>query len=64
MLELVIGTGLVLLLVFRGLPQVTDSADIICRVHGYLYECAGHPQQLYFILLHIVISVTGVFIVW
>ena len=63
-MELIIGSGLVFLLMLRGIPIVADSADIICELHGFLYECAGHPQELYLILLYIVIVITIGFIAW
>ena len=64
LLELIVGSGLAALLIFRGLPIVANKEDIICDLHGFLYECAGHPQELYFILLYIVIVITIGFIAW
>eukprot|EP00092_Neocalanus_flemingeri_P023673 GFUD01025675.1.p1 GENE.GFUD01025675.1~~GFUD01025675.1.p1 ORF type:complete len:440 (+),score=100.43 GFUD01025675.1:24-1322(+) len=61
-LELLIGSGLAIFLIVRGLPMVATKKDIICDLHGFLYECAGHPQELYFILLYIVIVITIGFI--
>ena len=63
-LELIVGSCLALLLIVRGLPMVATKKEIICELHGFLYECAGHPQEMYFILLYIVIVITTGFILW
>ena len=44
-----LGLALVLLtwLIWFGIPSILGDKFIYCDIHGYHYECSGHPQELY-----------------
>ncbi|XP_059093756.1 uncharacterized protein LOC131888834 isoform X2 [Tigriopus californicus] len=47
--EFIVATGLLAWLVWRGFPSIQKEEFIYCDVHGFHYECAGHPQQFYIV---------------
>ena len=54
--ELVVAGGLFAILLWRGLPILQKEKFIFCDVHGYQYECAGHPQEFYIIVLLVALA--------
>jgi len=49
--ELVVAGGLFTILLWKGLPILQKEKFIFCDVHGFQYECTGHPQEFYIIVL-------------
>ena len=45
------GGALLTWLMIWGIPVIRDDEFIYCDVHGFHYECAGHPQQFYMYVL-------------
>ena len=45
-----------------GLPSIEREEFIYCDVHGYQYECAGHPQKFYLYVLFAVIFLLGLYL--
>ena len=54
--ELVVAGGLLAILLWKGLPILQKEKFIFCDVHGFQYECAGHPQEFYIIVLLIALA--------
>jgi len=44
LIEALIAGSLQVWLVVWGVPAIRKDEMIFCDAHGYLYECAGHPQ--------------------
>ena len=42
--ETAVAAGLLAWLILFGVPAIRLDEVIFCEAHGYLYECAGHPQ--------------------
>lgn len=60
--EFIVATGLLGWLIWRGFPSIQKEEFIYCDVHGFHYECAGHPQQFYMYVLFMVIVIIGVYL--
>eukprot|EP00095_Tigriopus_kingsejongensis_P004023 maker-scaffold5_size1054832-snap-gene-1.14 protein:Tk04023 transcript:maker-scaffold5_size1054832-snap-gene-1.14-mRNA-1 annotation:"leucine-rich repeat-containing protein 8d-like" len=55
--EFLMALALLLWLLYYGLPNAQKGPILYCDVHGYLYECAGHPQQFYLYVVLIVLVI-------
>jgi hypothetical protein len=42
--ETAMAAGLLAWLILFGVPAIKLDEIIYCETHGYLFECAGHPQ--------------------
>ena len=60
--ELVLAVLLLAWIVWRGVPAIQAEEFIFCDVHGYQYECTGHPQQFYMYVLFVAIAVLIVYL--
>ena len=47
---------------FLGFPSIQKEEFVYCSVHGYHYECAGHPQQFYMYVLFITIFILVLYV--
>ena len=46
-LSSVAGTVLMVFLFLAGVPILNQKTVIFCDIHGYHYECAGHPAGFF-----------------
>ena len=42
-----VGTALMVFLFVAGVPILNHKTVIFCDIHGYQYECAGHPAGFF-----------------
>eukprot|EP00095_Tigriopus_kingsejongensis_P004020 maker-scaffold5_size1054832-snap-gene-1.15 protein:Tk04020 transcript:maker-scaffold5_size1054832-snap-gene-1.15-mRNA-1 annotation:"leucine-rich repeat-containing protein 8e" len=62
LIEFLAASFLLAWLIWRGFPSIQKEEFIYCDVHGYHYECAGHPQQFYMYVLFMVIAIIGLYL--
>jgi hypothetical protein len=60
--EFFVAVCLLVWLLISGLPTIQNDEFIYCPVHGYVYQCAGHPQQFYMYVLFATIVILGLYI--
>jgi hypothetical protein len=62
LVELCLAVALLVWSLISGLPTIQNDEFIYCPVHGYVYQCAGHPQQFYKYVLFATIAILGLYI--
>ena len=45
--ESFVALGLLIWLMIAGVTEMTKSKHVYCNVHGFPYECTGHPHNFY-----------------
>uniref|UniRef100_A0A0K2U8T8 Uncharacterized protein n=1 Tax=Lepeophtheirus salmonis TaxID=72036 RepID=A0A0K2U8T8_LEPSM len=61
-IETVVASLLLAWLIFMGFPSMQRDEFIHCNVHGYHYECAGHPQEFYVYVLLVTVAILVVYL--
>uniref|UniRef100_A0A0K2TQZ0 Uncharacterized protein n=1 Tax=Lepeophtheirus salmonis TaxID=72036 RepID=A0A0K2TQZ0_LEPSM len=58
----ILASILLIWLISMGIPSMQKDEFIYCNVHGFHYECAGHPQEFYMYVLLITVAILIVYI--
>jgi len=60
--ETLVAGLLLFYMVYRGVPILEHSKDIICNVHGYYYECHGNPTEFYIYSLYVTCAIASAYV--
>ena len=60
--ETIVAGLLLFYMLYRGVPILEHSKDIICNVHGFYYECHGNPTEFYIYSLYVACATTMTYI--
>jgi len=60
--ETLVAGLLLFYMLYRGVPILEHSKDILCDVHGFYYECHGNPTEFYIYSLYVTCAITMTYI--
>lgn len=61
LVEELVALTLLVYMVLRGLPILTNHHDINCVIHGFKYQCHGIPINFYLFALYLTVTLTSVY---